>query len=737
MAENGENITVRGTVKKITYRNSDNGYTVFILDTDDGDLTVVGTAPYMTQDDFINCTGSMVYHPNYGEQLKAETIERVIKKNRASIVKYLSSGSIKGVGPVSAKLIVERFGDKTLEIIENEPERLAEIRGISYSKAQSIHEEYIKQFGMQDVIIFLGNLGISADEALKIFKKLGPDTNDAVSQNPYILCTQGLDFGFDRAEEIAAALNFNFKSPQRIKAGIIYILKKNLGNGHTCLPSDKLISVACTLLDTDSGTVDECVAELEADMEIVSDVSDGKKFVFLTEYYNAERHIAARLSAVKTSIPAAFAVSDLEIDRCENKMGIKFDEKQRGAVVAAVENGMLILTGGPGTGKTTTLKAIIDILKHRDLDIVLAAPTGRAAKRMTELTGNEAKTIHRLLECTFGEDSKQVFARNEKNPLECSAIIIDEMSMVDALLFDSLIRALRYDCRIIMVGDADQLPSVGAGNVLSDLLTCGTIPNVQLKTVFRQAGKSKIIRNAHAIIDGEPIDLKNDADSDFFVMNRPDAVSTVNTVIDLVTNRLPAAYGFSSTDDIQVLCPSRKMDTGTVNLNNVLQSVINPPDKNRNELNYKGIYFRTGDKVMQIKNNYDLLWEKSNGETGSGVFNGDIGTVVFADRRAGCLKVKFDDKTVEYISDELSELELAYAVTVHKSQGSEFDCVVMPLFDTPQMLRYRNLLYTGVTRAKKLLVIVGSGRVFMQMAENDRKTLRYTGLARFLKEANA
>ncbi|MBQ0083273.1 MAG: ATP-dependent RecD-like DNA helicase [Clostridiales bacterium] len=736
MAEEIKKETVSGTVERITYRNTENSYTVLALATQDGVLTVVGTLPFINEGDFLTCEGEYTYHANYGEQFKASRVEKTVKNDAASLLRYLSSGSIKGVGPATARLIVQRFGEDTLKIIENEFERLAEIKGISYSKAESIHDEYLKQFGLQDIVMFLSAFGVNADEALKIYKQLGSKATDIVKDNPYVLCNEEIGFSFDRVEEIAIALGFDTTRSERINAGILYVLRKNLGNGHTCLPKDKLIPVAANLLDADERDVGFAVEDLVDSLQLNSEFIEGREFLFLPEYYNAERRIAARLMSIKDYIPSVFSVSKLEIDRCENRVGIKFGDLQRKAIISAVENGLLILTGGPGTGKTTTLNAIIEILGYRNLNVMLAAPTGRAAKRMTELTGVAAKTLHRLLECSFGENGKQIFGKNEKNPLDCDAIIIDEMSMVDTLLFENLIKALKSSCRIIMVGDSDQLPSVGAGNVLSDLIMSDCLPAVRLETVFRQGLESKIVTNAHSIIGGGKISLKNEADSDFFMMKRSNPADTVNAVLELVTERIPAAYGFSPKEDIQVLCPSRKMDAGSVNLNNLLQSFLNPRETSKKEMAYKGIYYRVGDKVMQIKNNYDIVWKRDNGEDGSGVFNGDIGVITDIDKRAGMMKVRFEDKTADYLSEEIGELELAYAITVHKSQGSEFNCVIMPLIDAPQMLRYRNLLYTGVTRAKKLLIIVGSESVFLQMAANDKRMLRYTGLVKFLREAD-
>ncbi len=732
MSENRECIS--GTIEKITYRNDNNGYTVALLDTDGELITVVGIMPFVCEGDSVSCSGKFVTHANYGEQFKAETVERIIRNDKASILRYLSSGSIKGVGPATARLIIDKFGEQSLEIIEESPELLAEIKGISYNKAMLINAEYKKQFGLKDIMMLLSPFGITPDEALKIFKKFGDSSVKIISDNPYVLCDEGIDFSFDRAEEIASSFGTEPDSAERLKAGIIYILKKNLGNGHTCVPVDKLVMIAAELLSVGSENIEFALNRMNETFLIVLEEIGGKEFAFLPQYYNAEKYIAARLCSARDQISEIMPIDELEIDRIESMLKIKFGELQRAAIHAAVDKGMLILTGGPGTGKTTTLTAIIKIFEYRRLNIILAAPTGRAAQRITELTGYEAKTIHRLLESEWADNDKHIFSRNERNPLDCDVIIIDEMSMVDTLLFESLLRALRRGCRVIMVGDADQLPSVGAGNVLNDLLKSEFVDSVRLKTVFRQAAESDIVLNAHRIIDGEKIELNNGSDSDFFMVKRSGITDSVDTVLELVTERLPAAYGFSAVSDIQVLCPSRKMDGGSYNLNNLLQSLLNPPRSDKEQLSYMGVFIRTGDKVMQIKNNYDIVWYKPDGESGSGVFNGDIGTVVSVDKHSGTLKVKYDDKVAEYLSDDLGQIELAYAVTVHKSQGSEFDCVVLPLFDVPQMLRYRNLLYTAVTRAKKMLVVVGREEILFQMAANDRKTLRYTALAEFIEK---
>ena len=726
-----ENITVTGTVQHITYKNEANGYTVAEVKIDKDNVTVVGMLPFLNEGDLAEFFGKYTIHPTYGRQFAANGFERKIPQNSAAILRYLSAGAIKGIGPATAAKIVERFGEDTLEIIQDRPRELTVIKGISLAKAEAISAEYRKQFGIRDIMLMLSKYKVTPDRCLNIYKKFGDKSTEIIKANPYTLCEEGLDFHFETAEDIAADLDFEKDSEQRVSAGLLYVLRKNLANGHTCLPRDKFLPVCCRLLECKESTVDICCDRLIECMRLSSDIVDGTEFISIPTYRFAEQHIAARLCSVKDFINTSVTVDELEIQNVENRLGIKFEELQRQAIFEAFESGILILTGGPGTGKTTTLNAIIKLFESRDLDIELAAPTGRAAKRMTELTGREAKTIHRLLEVEWGEGDKRQFARNERNPLACDVIIIDEASMIDALLFDDLLKALRLSCRIILVGDSDQLPSIGAGNVLGDILASDIFPSIRLKKVFRQATKSQIIANAHAIINGEDAEFSN-KDSDCFFLGRGDKYSAVGTVVELITQRLPDAYNINPLTDVQILCPSRMLDTGTVNLNNLLQERLNPLKKGEPQLSFKGIYMRKGDKVMQVKNNYDLQYIKDNGQYGTGVFNGDVGYITDIDKRAGIVKVRFDDREATYFSEDLGQLELAYAVTVHKSQGSEYDYVVLPLFDVPQKLKYRNLLYTAVTRAKKMLICVGERSVWNEMAANDRKTLRYTLLKTFI-----
>lgn len=732
-AEYGEKTEISGIIEKITYCNKQNGYTVCTVKSGREHITVVGSLPFVTVGDNIKFIGSYTVHPVYGKQFSAQMYETVAPKTVAAILRYLSSGIIKGVGPTTAERIVEKFGSDTLDIIQNHPEELQLIKGISHEKAMNISEEYKKQFGIRDLMLLLAPYQVSMEKCIRIFQVLGTKAGEKIKDNPYILCRDEIDFPFEHTEKIAFDLGISPDNEMRLSSGIEYILRKNLLNGHTCLPRKKLVNVAVKMLESDELRIEQICDKMIENMLICTKTVNDSDFLMLPEYFNAEEYIAARLLAGKNYNNSKSFIDELEIDYVENKLSIKFEELQRTAIKNAFSSGVFVLTGGPGTGKTTTLNAIIELFEQRDVNIQLAAPTGRAAKRMTELTGREAKTIHRLLEVEWTGDDGKKFSRNERNPLECEVIIIDEASMIDSLLFESLLRALKISCRIILVGDTDQLPSVSAGNVLNDILASNMYSAVCLKKVFRQAVESTIITNAHAIINGEPSDTSN-KNNDFFILHKNNAFDVCNTVLELCEQRLPKAYGFDSLTDIQVLCPSRKAETGTANLNNLLQATLNPKQDGQPQLAYKGVYFRTGDKVMQIKNNYDLQWQRDNGDIGYGVFNGDVGYITLIDIKGGIIKVKFDDRTATYFAENIGELELAYAVTVHKSQGSEFECVILPLFDIPTQLLYRNLLYTAVTRAKKMLVIVGSEAVYNQMAQNDRKTLRYTMLKEFLIE---
>ena len=723
--------TLKGIIERITFSNQQNGYTVAQLTSDNGDITIVGTLPYIFEGDIVELTGEYVYHSVYGEQFKVEICEKKAPEGAAAILNYLASGAIKGVGPTTARNIVDRFGDKALEVIANEPEKLAQIKGISETKAISIGIEYSRQFNIRDIMLYLSKYKITPEEALKIYKALGDNTISAIESNPYILCEDNINLSFLRVEEVASYFPSAKDSEHRTAAGLKFILKHNLSNGHTCLPMDKLCNTTSELTGVSAEDCEYTCNKLISSLNLRKKEINNKVFVFLPDYYSAEEYCAARIGVLLNNPPPEEFAADIEIELIEKYKNIIYDELQKEAIKLSIKSGIMILTGGPGTGKTTTLKAIIDILENKGLRVDLCAPTGRAAKRMSELTGKKAKTIHRQLEVEWGKDDKQSFFRNERNPLDCDVLVVDELSMVDIKLFEALLKACRLGCRIILVGDSDQLPSVGAGNVLFDLLESGLVPHIRLKTVFRQALESLIIKNAHSIISGEK-PILDDKSSDFFMLNNYDPIDAANLIRSLVTERLPNAYGFSPTNDIQVLCPSKLMDLGSVSINNILQDNLNPATKKKKQINFKNWCLREGDKVMQIKNNYDIQWHADNGESGSGVFNGDIGILETIDNRNGLFYVRYDDKVATYLREQVSELELSYAITIHKSQGSEFECVIIPALDAPKKLLYRNLLYTAVTRAKKLLIIVGSTETVFTMINNNRKTLRYTALNDFL-----
>lgn len=727
-----EKETVHGKVEHITYKNQQTGYTVFKLATEDGELVAVGNFPYISNGDMVILTGEYTVHQTYGEQFRAESCEKETPTTTAAILRYLSSGAVKGIGPATAAKIIRRFGSDALDIIKDSPERLSEIRGISQDKATQISSEYKKQFGLQELMLFLSKFKASPEDATKVYKEYANSAIDRIKENPYILCGENIGFSFDRADEIAESLGYPSDSENRIFAGIEFIMRHNLSNGHTCLPRKKVCEIASDFLGCDKESADTAVEKLLFSLRLRSKELDGADFLFLPDYYSAEEYIASRL-ALYLSYGKEIVLDELEIDHIENRLHIKYDDMQRDAIKTAHKRCVLVLTGGPGTGKTTTLNGLIELFERKEMKVLLAAPTGRAAKRMSELTGMEAKTLHRLLEVQWGEGDRPYFERNERNPLVCDVIIVDEMSMVDTFLFESLLRALRLGTRIILVGDSDQLPSVSAGNILHDIIESGEIPAVCLKKIFRQSDSGLIVKNAHAIINGE-MPILDSKTADFFMMNKSVPSDAAQTVVDLCTKRLPKAYGFSPLTDIQVLCPSRKLEMGTVNLNMLLQQELNPQSDQSKQLTYGGFSFREGDKVMQTRNNYDIMWQRDNGEQGNGVYNGDIGFIEKADAYSQLITVRFDDRIATYYSTDISQLEPAYAITVHKSQGSEFNCVILPLLSVPSQLVYRNLLYTAVTRAKRMLIIVGDSNTVCKMVENDRKTLRYSGLKTMIKE---
>lgn len=731
MTNNKQLIELTGEIEDIIFRNEANGYTVMDIISGDETVTTVGVAASVSVGEEVKLIGSYKKHPTYGEQFTFEACERTIPSTSSAILKYLSSGTIKGVGPTTAKRLVEAFGDKTLEVIENEPERLAKIKGISNDKALAMSNELQKIFGIRKVMTQLAQYGISSHQAINAWNMYGNKVIELIEENPYMLCNHGLNISFEIADNIAIEQNRQFDDNCRVRAGLLHILYHNQNNGHTCLPMNKLIEACCKFLQVSTEKVEENLNNMLSEGELIVDIVGEKEFIFLPEMHSCESYSATRI-AMALRFPAEQIDNiDDEINYVEYESCITYAQLQRTAIKMALTKGMLILTGGPGTGKTTTLNCIINILKRSGSTVALAAPTGRAAQRMAQLTGCEAKTIHRLLEVTWNKQDKPVFMRNDKNVLECDALIIDELSMVDSQLFESVMRALPLGCRLIMVGDSDQLPSVGAGNILSDLIACGKIPVVQLNEIFRQSMESLIVTNAHRIVKGEQ-PVIDSTTGDFFFMKRTSLSSLTTTIAELFTTRLPKSYGLSPLNDIQILCPGRKGQIGTRELNNVLQASINPKASFKREININGTILRMGDKVMQNKNNYDIPWTKDSGETGEGVFNGDIGILTAVSGSPAVLQVTYDDKVALYDAESAADLELAYAVTVHKSQGNEFNAVIIPLYNNPPQLIYRNLLYTAVTRAKRLLIIVGSSNTLYRMVENNKKTLRYSALKDFI-----
>lgn len=724
-------VELSGSVEDVIYKNADNGYTVINLGCDDGLIPVVGTLGDVNEGERLNLRGGWITSQKYGRQFKAAMCERSMPQTETEIAAYLGSGVIKGLGPAIAKRIVKAFGTEALDIIDNDCMKLTAINGISSDKALYISNEYHKITGVNEVIKFLGEYNFGPAHAISVWSAFEHDSIKQIKTNPYILCTSGIDIDFRSVDRMAADLGFDAENSDRVRAGIVYVLHENANAGHTCLPTEKLRESVCDNLGIERRQFESCLDDCEEKDWVVRITLGKREFVYLPEYYLAETYIAKKLAfMLRTSAQYEKDYSD-EIRGVEFSENIQYEDLQRAAISACLTGSVFILTGGPGTGKTTTLNGVIKILKAHKKRILLCAPTGRAAKRMSDLTGEPARTIHRLLEVDYTAKGELKFKRNETNPLPADVVIADEMSMVDALLMCSLVRAIKPSSKFIMVGDSNQLPSVGAGNVLKDLIASHYIPSVELKEIFRQAAQSLIVTNAHRIVKGE-FPVLDDRQNDFFFMNKPNESEIAGLVIQLTKQRLPDTYGFSPIDDIQVLCPTKIGAAGTRELNKQLQLALNPPSQNKAELKFFDVIFRTGDKVMQTKNDYDVLWTKNN-EKGSGIFNGDIGIIRAVDRFSQNVTIDFEGRMAIYTSEMLRKLEHAYAITIHKSQGSEYDAVIIPITGFTQNLLYRNLLYTGVTRAKKIIIVIGTKQLVKTMVDNDRKMLRYSLLRPLLE----
>lgn len=731
-------LRLTGSIEHVIYSNEENGYAICDLGTETNELvTITGTLPYIAEGDTVTVIGRWVHNPKYGRQFKVEQAEKQMPADRASILRYLSSRAIKGIGPKIAQRIVDEFGDETFDVIENHPDWLSEINGITPKRARAISEDFKNKAGIRSAMMFFRDY-FGAAMTVRIYKKWGGNAVDIAKKNPYRLCEEIDGIGFERADRMASELGLERESEERLCSGILYLLSANAQqNGHVCLPREKLTAGAAALLGTTQERVELAVASLLKQEKIRTVTFGGTQYLYDIHSYGHEKYIAKKLLLLDKICPVMDTANiGAFIAREEKESGMQYASLQRQAIFDALENGVMLLTGGPGTGKTTVVRALLHIFESMDLRIALCAPTGRAAKRLSESTAHEAKTIHRLLEYSGEEMGGLRFHRDETNLLEEEAVIIDEASMVDNHLMSALLRAIKPGAHVIIIGDADQLPSVGAGNVLRDLIASERFATVRLTEIFRQAQKSLIITNAHAINRGEmpQIDVK---DNDFFFLPRTADYDIARTVAQLCEVRLPRTYGELAIKGTQVICPSRKGEVGTENLNVILQAALNPPAPEKREHHFRQLTFREGDRVMQMRNNYDLEWERDDGKMGTGVFNGDIGVIERINTGAENMEIRFDDRHVVYEFNLLEELEMAYAITVHKSQGSEYPIIVLPLGSIPPMLQSRNLLYTAVTRAQSMVILVGREEVIDMMIQNNRQSMRYTGLVQWLKDSNS
>ena len=737
--QEAERSLIEGTVESVIYQNQENGYTVLRLDGGEGQtLTVVGCMPGVAPGEGIAVEGTWTRHASYGEQFKAEAVERRTPAGTKAIFDYLSSGAVKGIGAATARRMVEEFGEETLTVLEEHPERLTQIRGITRKKALAMGENFRLQMGMRRLLEFLGEHEVPLQLAMPLYRKYGDRALEIIRGNPYLLVDGELGVEFSTADKLALSMGMEGGDPQRIEAGLLFELAHNLDNGHAFLPRRKLLPATAQLIELEGETeaLEDALEALLERGEVIQETVANEEAVYLHDLYEAEQYVAFRLSEMARGEQVPPAGLDGLIDRIQAEQGIVYAPQQRQAVELAAASQVMLLTGGPGTGKTTSLRGVLALFEQLGLETALAAPTGRAAKRLGELCGMEAATIHRLLETQYDPRSgRLVFAHDEDDPLRADAVIVDETSMVDILLMRGLLSALRPECRLILVGDPDQLPSVGPGNLFSDLIRSGVVPMVRLTEIFRQAAESAIVRNAHGVNRGELPDLR-DNKHDFFFLRRKDPARAAETIVELVQTRLPQNMGIPP-EQIQVLSPTRKRVTGTAALNRAIQEAVNPPAPDRPERRFGEYVFRQGDRVMQVRNNYDVIW-KDGLTTGMGVFNGDIGRIVEVDNRSELITVDFEGRLVEYTPDMLGELEPAYAITVHKAQGSEYRAVILSVSDGAPVLLTRGVLYTAITRARELLILVGDEDVVARMTANDRQQRRYSGLRwRLVQIANS
>ena len=723
-----EQTEINGIISSVIYLNDENGYAVVRMETDSGEMvTAVGCLPYIAPGEMISAEGSWVTHAQHGRQFKIEQSNRLLPTSADGIYEYLAGSTVKGIGPATAALIVDRFKEKSLDVLEMHPEKLAEIKGISLTKAKDLSASFKKQAGVRRLTEFLCAYGIKPLVALKLYRAYGSAALETVHENPYIISASHIGASFAEADNLALELGIEGDSINRISAAVLFELQHNSGNGHCFIPRDKLIAATSQLISVPADLVSDAIDSLSENGGLVCDKVANLNVCYLTELYEAETYTAERLKSMVGLKTKSSANIERLITKLESLYDISYAPLQKQSIELALNNRILVITGGPGTGKTTILKGILSLYDELELETLLAAPTGRAAKRMSELTGREASTIHRLLGAKMAEDGETVvFSKHEGDPLNCDALVLDECSMVDITLMSSLLKALKPGCRLVLVGDADQLPSVGPGNVFSDIIRSQTVPTVRLTEIFRQKGDSRIVRNAHMINRGEHPDFEANT-GDFFRLRRLKGGTAVETIVELCARRLPENMKIPSAS-IQVLSPTRKGETGTVNLNKRLQAALNPPSESKKEKLFGEAVFRVGDRVIQTKNNYDTIWKTKCGVSGAGVYNGDIGTIAQIDPITETLTVDFEDKLATYSFEMLNELEHAWALTVHKSQGSEYRAVVLALSGDVQMLLTRGVLYTAVTRAKELLIMVGDDNIAHRMIDNNKQSRRYSAL---------